>query len=71
MSGGRGGTGLLGRLRESAPVRFAAGVLGADKYRGYLEYHRRAGLTDPPMTEREYWRHLAEHQEAHPQGRCC
>ncbi|QQC60522.1 YbdD/YjiX family protein [Rothia kristinae] len=63
--------GLLGRLRESAPVRFASGVLGADKYRGYLEYHRRAGLTDPPMTEREYWRHLAEHQEAHPQGRCC
>ncbi|WP_332838376.1 YbdD/YjiX family protein [Rothia kristinae] len=71
MSGGRGGMGLLGRLRESAPVRFASGVLGADKYRGYLEYHRRAGLTDPPMTEREYWRHLAEHQEAHPQGRCC
>ena len=43
--------GLLGRLRESAPVRFASGVLGADKYRGYLEYHRRAGLADPPMTK--------------------
>ena len=59
------------RLGGSRAMRFASGVLGADKYERYLEYHRRSGCSGEPLSEREYWRELSAHQEANPQGRCC
>jgi uncharacterized short protein YbdD (DUF466 family) len=47
------------------------GVLGDDLYDRYLAFHRRSGDPRPPMTEREFWRARTDHQERHPQGRCC
>ena len=47
------------------------GVLGADAYDRYLAHHARAGHGDPPMSERAFWRARSDHQERHPQGRCC
>ena len=51
--------------------RYLEGVLGADKYRVYLEHQ---ALTHPgvePMGEREFWRDYTDWQEKNPQGRCC
>ncbi|MCT1368272.1 YbdD/YjiX family protein [uncultured Kocuria sp.] len=62
---------VIERLRSSAVARFASGVLGADKYERYLDYHRRSGCTEPPLSERQYWRSLTDHQESHPGARCC
>lgn len=52
-------------------LRFGNGVLGADKYERYLEYHRATGSVEAPMTEREFWRDYQDWQDAHPEGRCC
>lgn len=62
---------LVTRIRRSGFVRFASGVLGADKYERYLDYQRRHGCSEPPMSEKEYWRSLTVHQEANPGARCC
>jgi uncharacterized short protein YbdD (DUF466 family) len=50
---------------------FFRGVLGEHAYEQYLAHHQRCGAPGPPMTEREFWRARTDHQEAHPQGRCC
>lgn len=47
------------------------GVLGEHAYDQYLAHHHRCGHTGPPMTEREFWRARSDHQEQHPEGRCC
>ncbi|GAA1496594.1 hypothetical protein GCM10009628_15970 [Paeniglutamicibacter kerguelensis] len=52
-------------------VRFFEGVLGADKYRVYLEHQARTHPGVPPMSEREFWRDYTDWQEKNPQGRCC
>ncbi|MEV7651568.1 MULTISPECIES: YbdD/YjiX family protein [Kocuria] len=52
-------------------LRFGNGVLGADKYEHYVQYHRASGCGTPLMTEREFWRDYQDWQEAHPEGRCC
>jgi uncharacterized short protein YbdD (DUF466 family) len=49
---------------------YATGVLGGSKYDGYLSWHARHG-DGPPMSEKEYWRHRAAHEDQHPEGRCC
>ncbi|RKQ33635.1 YbdD/YjiX family protein [Kocuria tytonis] len=54
-----------------AAVRFGNGVLGADRYERYLQYHRATGSEAEPMTEREFWRDYQDWQDAHPEGRCC
>lgn len=66
-------TPLSARLRAwvRAVSRFGNGVLGADRYDRYLEYHRARGAPGEPMTEREFWRDYHAWQEANPQGRCC
>lgn len=52
--------------------RWFAGVLGADKYQRYLEYHAaHGGPGSEPMSEREFWRDWQDHQQNNPQGRCC
>lgn len=50
--------------------RYLKAVLGEDRYDGYLAWHRQHG-TGEPMTAAEYWRSRTDHQEAHPEGRCC
>ncbi|MBP2388468.1 uncharacterized short protein YbdD (DUF466 family) [Paeniglutamicibacter kerguelensis] len=52
-------------------MRFFEGVLGADKYRVYLEHQARTHPGVPPMSEREFWRDYTDWQEKNPQGRCC
>ncbi|MDO4919245.1 YbdD/YjiX family protein [Kocuria sp.] len=52
-------------------LRFGNGVLGADRYDRYLEYHRACGNHEAPMTEREFWCDYQDWQDAHPEGRCC
>ena len=52
-------------------VRFGNGVLGADRYQRYLEYHRATGCEREPLTERQFWRDYQDWQDAHPEGRCC
>ncbi|WP_309248116.1 YbdD/YjiX family protein [Rothia santali] len=59
------------RVTGSRAARLASGVLGADKYARYLDYHHRSGCPGEPLSERDYWRELSAHQESHPQGRCC
>ena len=52
-------------------VGFGNGVLGADRYERYLQYHRATGSDQAPMTEREFWRDYQDWQDAHSEGRCC
>lgn len=52
-------------------VRYFEGVLGADKYRVYLQHQARTHPGATPMTEREFWRDYTDWQEKNPQGRCC
>ena len=47
------------------------GVVGADAYERYLASHHRGDHDHAPMSEREFWRARTDHQERHPQGRCC
>ena len=51
--------------------RYLGGVLGADAYSKYLEFHRGASHQEAPLTEREFWRDRTDRQDANPQGRCC
>lgn len=61
----------VGLRRVWAGIRwYASGVLGGSKYEGYLSWHARQGEGEP-MSERAYWRHRTEHEESHPEGRCC
>ena len=52
-------------------VRYLEGVLGADKYRVYLEHQARTHPGVAPMGERDFWRDYTDWQEKNPQGRCC
>ena len=52
-------------------ARYFGGVLGADAYAKYLEHHRAAGHSTPPLSEREFWRDRTDRQDSNPQGRCC
>jgi uncharacterized short protein YbdD (DUF466 family) len=52
-------------------ARYFGGVLGADAYAKYLEHHRVAGHSTPPLGEREFWRDRTDRQDSNPQGRCC
>lgn len=54
-----------------AVMWYVEGVLGADAYRRYLDYHRATGCASAPMTEREFWRDKLDRQDRHPEGRCC
>ena len=66
---GRGRSGFLDWWRGA--VRFGNGVLGADRYERYLQYHRATGCESEPLTEREFWSDWQDWQDAHPEGRCC
>lgn len=52
-------------------TRYLGGVMGADAYAKYVEYHQAAGHPEPALTEREFWRDRTDRQDANPQGRCC
>ncbi len=52
-------------------VGYLEGVLGADRYRIYVEHQARSHPGVPPVTEREFWRDYSDWQEKNPQGRCC
>ncbi|MGG5172727.1 YbdD/YjiX family protein [Pseudarthrobacter sp. J1738] len=63
----------LGALRGGFK-KFSAylgGVMGADAYQRYLEFHQEAQCSGEPLTEREFWRDKTARQEANPEGRCC
>lgn len=60
---------LLERLGQAK--RFVDGVLGADKYQHYLEYHQRNHPDQQPMNERGFWKDYTDWQEKNPEGRCC
>lgn len=51
--------------------RLAHGVLGADRYENYLQWHRTTGQPGEPMDRREFWRHEYHRQEHDPGSRCC
>lgn len=66
------GTSMLGlRVRLDQVARFMEGVLGADKYRQYLEHLAKTHPDAEPMSEREFWIDYTNWQEHNPQGRCC
>ena len=49
-------------------------MTGEDKYEKYLARHARehGDCPDhPPMTARQFWRHLADEAERNVQARCC
>jgi uncharacterized short protein YbdD (DUF466 family) len=60
---------LLVRVRGLAG--FVNGVLGGDAYRKYLEHHSESGHSNPPLSERDFWRDRTDRQDSNPQGRCC
>lgn len=49
---------------------YVKGILGENAYDGYLAWHGRHG-TGEPLTRSAYWRARTDHQERHPEGRCC
>lgn len=53
--------------------RLLRGVMGADAYERYLEFHasRHGDDGHPPMTEREFWRDRDDRRDRNPEGRCC
>lgn len=53
--------------------RVVRGVMGADAYERYLDYHaaHHDSATHPPMTERAFWRDRDDRRDREPQGRCC
>ncbi|WP_441435998.1 YbdD/YjiX family protein [Arthrobacter sp. RAF14] len=47
------------------------GVLGADAYEKYLEFHTAHHPDHEPLSEAEFWRDRTDRQDRNPQGRCC
>jgi hypothetical protein len=71
VTSGPTASGVDAARRVWAGIRwYATGVLGGSKYEGYLSWHARHGKGEP-LSEKEYWRHRTEHEEQHPEGRCC
>ncbi|MEJ4103598.1 YbdD/YjiX family protein [Corynebacterium bovis] len=66
-----GRTAGTARAVVTAVADYARGVLGADRYRRYLDHHARQGCGHPPLSEKEYWRSYYAHQEDNPGARCC
>ncbi|MEL4359284.1 MULTISPECIES: YbdD/YjiX family protein [unclassified Luteococcus] len=62
-------SGLTGRWRRL--TRFANGVLGADKYERYLDWHRTTRQSGEPLDRKSFWRHEYHRQEHNPGSRCC
>lgn len=69
---------LVGRGRSAAPaglwariVWMLGGMLGADAYRHYLEYHHQVHPDAPVMSEREFWKQKAAEEDRNPSTRCC
>lgn len=56
----RAGRGILWYLKAAT---------GESKWDEYLERCRGDGVE--PMSRRDFERHRSEHQETHPQSRCC
>jgi len=52
---------------------YLRGMMGADAYEKYLEFHESTHASDghAPMSEREFWRDRDDRQDRNPQGRCC
>lgn len=51
--------------------RFVRGVVGADKYERYLQWHRTTGQPGEPMDVKAFWRHEMDRMENDPSSRCC
>lgn len=64
---------MIGAVRHACGrlAWYVGSVMGDRDYRRYLEHHAAQGGTEPPMSEREYWRDRWAHADAHPEGRCC
>lgn len=60
----------LARGAESLK-RGIRGVLGADAYEKYLEFHAAHHPDHEPLSEAEFWRDRTDRQDRNPQGRCC
>lgn len=52
-------------------VRFIKGVLGADKYERYLEFHAASGCGHAPLSRKEFWEEHYRSQDENPGARCC
>jgi uncharacterized short protein YbdD (DUF466 family) len=53
--------------------RLLRGIMGADAYERYLEFHAASHGAEghPPMSEREFWRDRDDRRDRNPEGRCC
>lgn len=75
-AGAPGGTGLLGGLARLRARLARARCLwrdftGESAYDRYVERHRREHPDHEPMSEREWWRARAEHDERNVSTGCC
>lgn len=52
-------------------IDYVKGVLGADKYERYLEFHAKSGCAHEPVSRKEFWRRHYAEQDANPGARCC
>ncbi|MHA7263188.1 YbdD/YjiX family protein [Arthrobacter sp. TMN-37] len=63
----------LGRARDAARglAWLFKGVMGENAYSAYLDHHADSHCSEPPMSEREFWRDRTDRQDTNPEGRCC
>ncbi len=54
---------------RSGLVWYLKQVSGESRWDEYVDRCRRDGIV--PMTRRDFERHRTDHQESHPQSRCC
>ena len=64
-------TGAAVRERWRSVVRVSRGVLGADKYERYLQWHQTTSQPGEPMDVKQFWRHEMNRLEFNPGSRCC
>ncbi|MCV7063183.1 YbdD/YjiX family protein [Mycolicibacterium vaccae] len=50
---------------------YCKSLMGDNHYQRYLDHHARTHPGEPPMSEREYWRHRHAAADANPGARCC
>jgi uncharacterized short protein YbdD (DUF466 family) len=59
-------------VRAGRGIRWYLTTLMGDRaYDTYVAHHRAHHPTDPPLTERQFWRQKMDDQDRNPGARCC
>lgn len=58
-------------MRVKELIWLFKGVMGENAYQQYLAHHGATHSSEPPLTERQFWRDKTDRQDTNPEGRCC